>query len=93
MAAGPHQHRLGIDQFGGCLSVRPMRNGTAWSTHAFGCAIDWDADRNQLRTPFAKSQMGKPEYAKFLDLWEEEGWISLGRARNFDSMHVQAARL
>ena len=25
--------------------------------------------------------------------WEEEGWISLGRARDFDWMHVQAARL
>lgn len=86
-------HRLGLDQFGGCLNVRKMRNGTAWSTHAWGIAIDWDADRNPLRTSFARSQMGKPEYSKFLDLWEEEGWVSLGRARNFDAMHVQAARL
>ncbi len=91
---GPDKiHDLGLDQFGGCLNVRKMRNGSSWSTHAWGIAIDWDADRNPLRTSFARSQMGKPAYAPFLDLWEAEGWISLGRARNFDAMHVQAARL
>jgi hypothetical protein len=37
--------------------------------------------------------MAQPEYAPFLDLWEAEGFVSLGRARNFDWMHVQAARL
>lgn len=86
-------HELGLDQFGGCLNVRRMRNGSAWSMHAFGIAIDWDADRNQLRWGRDHAQMAKPEYAKFLDLWEEEGFVSLGRARNFDYMHVQAARL
>ena len=86
-------HEYGLDQFGGCLNVRKMRNGSSWSTHAWGIAIDWDADRNPLRTTFAKSQMGRPEYVVFLNLWEAEGWVSLGRARNFDAMHVQAARL
>lgn len=91
---GPEKiHDLGLDQFGGCLNVRKMRGGSAWSTHAWGIAIDWDADRNPLRTPFSRSQMGKPDYRVFLDLWEAEGWVSLGRARNFDAMHVQAARL
>lgn len=85
--------KLGLDQFGGCLNVRKMRNGTQWSTHAWGIATDWDADRNPLRTPFLKSQMGRPEYAAFIELFEEEGWVSLGRERNFDAMHFQAARL
>lgn len=86
-------HSLGLDQFGGCLNVRKMRNGTSWSVHAFGAAIDWDADRNQLRQTSKTAQMAKPEYKTFLDLWEEEGWLSLGRSCNFDWMHVQAARL
>jgi hypothetical protein len=86
-------HELGLDQFGGCLNVRKMRNGSAWSMHAWGIAIDWDADRNQLRETSRTARMARPEYAPFLDLWEEEGFISLGRARNFDWMHVQAARL
>ncbi len=84
---------LGLDQFGGCLNVRKMRGGSAWSTHAWGIAIDWDADRNQLRWTRENARMARSDYARFLDLWEEEGWVSLGRARNFDWMHVQAARL
>jgi hypothetical protein len=86
-------HALGLDQFGGCLNVRRMRNGSAWSTHAFAAAIDWDADRNQLRETSRTARMARPEYAPFLDAWEAEGWLSLGRARNFDWMHLQAARL
>lgn len=91
---GPEQiHQLGLDQFGGCLAVRKMRNGSAWSMHSWGIAIDWDADRNPLRSTRQTARMARPEYAPFLDLWEAEGWVSLGRARNFDWMHVQAARL
>jgi hypothetical protein len=40
-----------------------------------------------------RARMATPEHAAFLDIWEEEGWISLGRERNYDWMHVQAARL
>lgn len=83
-------HRLGLDQFGGCLNVRRMRNGTAWSTHAWGIAIDWDADRNGLRETHRTARLAQPDYKPFLDLWEAEGWTSLGRARDFDWMHVQA---
>lgn len=86
-------HELGLDQFGGCLNVRLMRNGRTMSTHSWGIAIDWDADRNPLRATGRTARMALPAYDKFLDLWEEEGWVSLGRARNFDWMHVQAARL
>jgi hypothetical protein len=28
-------------QFLGCYNPRPIRGGTAWSSHAFGAAIDW----------------------------------------------------
>lgn len=91
---GPDQiHALGLDQFGGALNVRKMRNGSAWSMHAYGCAIDWDADRNQLRENHTTARFARPEYAAFLDAWEAEGAISLGRARDFDWMHVQFARL
>lgn len=86
-------HRLGLDQFGGCLNVRLMRNGSQMSTHSWGIAIDWDADRNPLRATSKTALMATPSYSKFLDLWEEEGFVSLGRARNYDWMHVQAARL
>jgi peptidoglycan hydrolase-like protein with peptidoglycan-binding domain len=86
-------HELGLDQFGGSLSVRKMRNGKAWSMHSWGIAIDWDADRNPLRATRATALMATAPYSAFLDLWEEEGFVSLGRAHNFDWMHVQAARV
>lgn len=86
-------HKLGLDQFGGCLNVRKMRNGRTLSMHSWGIAIDWDADRNPLRATSQTALMATAPYAKFLDLWEAEGFVSLGRLRNFDWMHVQAARL
>lgn len=86
-------HRLGIDQFGGSVVVRKMRNGSRWSMHAFGCAVDHDADRNQLRENHTTARFARPEYAPLLDAFEAEGWLSLGRARDMDWMHMQAARL
>lgn len=84
---------LGLDLWGGCLNVRPMRGGTKYSTHSWGMAIDWDPTRNQLRWGKDKANFAKPEYDMWWKLWEEEGWVSLGRARNYDWMHVQAAKV
>jgi hypothetical protein len=84
---------LGLDLFGGCLNVRKMRGGSAWSMHSWGIAFDFDPARNQLRWGKDKAVFAKPAYEKWLDLWEEEGAISLGRSRNYDWMHVQFARL
>jgi hypothetical protein len=85
--------RLRLDRFGGCLNVRKMRGGSTWSVHAWGAAIDIDPDRNQLKWGKDQAAMAKPEYKAWWDAWEEEGWVSLGRSRNFDWMHVQAANL
>lgn len=35
----------------------------------------------------------KPDYINWRECWEKEGWVSLGRQRNYDWMHVQAAKL
>lgn len=87
-------HKLGLDQFGGCYNPRKMRGGSSWSMHAWGIAIDWDADRNGLRSnaQTAYFSTNKKCHA-FLDIWEAYGWTSLGRTRNYDWMHVQAPRL
>jgi lysozyme family protein/peptidoglycan hydrolase-like protein with peptidoglycan-binding domain len=84
---------LRLDRFGGCLNVRRMRGGSAWSMHSWGIAFDFDPDRNQLRWGRDKAAFARPEYEKWFELWEEEGAISLGRTRNFDWMHTQFARL
>lgn len=85
--------RLGLDQFGGCYNPRKMRGGSAWSMHAWAIAFDFDPDRNQLNWGRDRAELAKPAYDAFWRFWTEEGWLSLGKARNFDWMHVQAARL
>lgn len=84
---------IGLDLFGGSLNVRKMRGGTAWSMHSWGIAIDFDPIRNQLSWGRDKARLAQPDAVPFWLEWEKEGWVSLGRARNFDHMHVQAARL
>jgi hypothetical protein len=85
--------RLGFDLFGGSLNVRKMRGGSAWSMHSWGIAIDFDPERNQLKWGRDRASLAKPECERFWQLWEEEGFVSLGRAQNRDWMHVQAARI
>lgn len=84
---------LGLDLFGGIYNNRAMRGGKALSTHAFACAIDINPEANQLRWGADRAAMAKAECKPFLDAFEAEGWVSLGRERNFDWMHIQAARL
>lgn len=85
--------RLRLDYFGGCFNYRVMRGGTSLSTHSWGIAIDFDPIKNQLDWGRDKATFARPEYNKWWEFWEEEGWVSLGRERNFDWMHVQAAKL
>lgn len=84
---------LHLDHFGGCYNNRKMRGGNLWSTHAWGIALDFDTKRNQLHWGRDRAALAHPDYESWWRCWEEEGWISLGRKRNFDWMHVQAARL
>jgi len=70
-----------------------MRGGNSWSMHSWGIAIDFDASRNQLRWGREKAVLAKPVYDAWWKAWEDEGWVSLGQERNYDWMHVQAARL
>jgi len=83
----------GFDLFGGSLNVRKMRGGSSWSMHSWGIAIDFDTVRNPLHAGGNTAFLARAECRAFLDAWEAEGWISLGRERNYDWMHVQAARL
>jgi hypothetical protein len=85
--------RLKLDLFGGCLNVRKMRGGSAWSIHSWGTAVDLDPDRNQLKWSKPKAAFSKNEYEDFWKIVEVEGWTSLGRERNYDWMHFQAAYL
>lgn len=83
--------RLRLDQFGGCLNVRKMRGGSSWSIHSWGAAVDLDPDNNQLKWGKDKASFARPEYKPFWKAVANEGWVSLGKSKNYDWMHFQAA--
>jgi hypothetical protein len=85
--------KLRLDMFGGCLNVRRMRGGSAWSIHSWGAAVDLDPDNNQLKWGKDKASFAKPVYNDFWKIVESEGWVSLLKERNMDAMHIQAAIL
>lgn len=78
---------LGIDLFGGCFNFRKMRGGSDWSRHSWAIAIDLDPERNQLKTPYLKSNFSKPEYKKLHEIFEKHGFNNLGKTKGYDSMH------
>lgn len=84
---------LRLDLWGGCLNVRKMRGGTRYSLHSWGIAVDDDPERNRLKWGRDRAHFARPDYDAWWRFWEDEGWVSLGRHRNFDWMHVQAAKL
>lgn len=84
---------LRLDRWGGCLNVRKMRGGSQWSMHAWGIAIDYDTEFNRWKWGRDRATLARPEYDEWWRFWEEEGWVSLGRTKNYDWMHVQAAKL
>lgn len=85
--------RLRLHYFGGCLNVRKMRGGHMPSMHSYGAAVDIDPANNRLQWGRDRARLAQPEYEPFWQIVESAGAVSLGRARNFDWMHFQFARL
>lgn len=87
--------QMGLNVFSGCYNPRPKRGSSrgVWSMHAYACAIDFDDENNQWRWNATQSRMARPEYDAWWSFWEEDGWVSLGREKNYDWMHVQAATI
>lgn len=86
-------NELKLSDYSGCYNPRRMRGGSAWSMHAYACALDFNAGDNQLKWNHTRARFAKPEYRRWWELWEQEGAVSLGRVADYDWMHVQFARL
>ena len=87
-ASGHNQaviEQWGMDKFGGSFSYRLMRGINRLSMHAYGCAVDFDVERNGLGDP-------TPHFANcplVLDAFAQEGWVWGGRWRRPDGMHFR----
>lgn len=83
---------LRLDLFGGCFNKRKMRGGSRWSLHSWAIALDYDPSHNQLKWGKDRAAFAQPEYDQWWKIWEDEGWTSLGRKKNYDWMHIQATK-
>jgi hypothetical protein len=94
IAAGKDQaviDRWGMSIYAGAYTYRLMRRSNRLSMHAYGCAIDFDPERNGLGDL-------TPNFANcthVVEAFENEGWTWGGRwgGRGRDGMHFQAARV
>lgn len=81
--------KLGIDLFGGCFNFRVMRGGSDYSRHSWGVAIDLDPERNLLHETSKTARFARKEYQKMIDIFYENGFVSLGCEKNYDWMHFE----
>lgn len=83
----------GLNRYGGTFNMRPMTgNSQKMSMHSWGIAIDIWPSQNKYEWTKQQAELARPDYEPLWACFEREGWVSLGRQRDRDWMHVQAAR-
>ncbi|ESQ81335.1 M15 family metallopeptidase [Asticcacaulis sp. YBE204] len=96
--AGQNQgeiERVGLDAIGGGYNFRPIRksqgSSATLSTHAYGCAVDFDPLRNALGDTSPNLSAAENRYV--IEAFRAEGWVWGGHWPHPDGMHFQAARI
>ena len=77
------------EDYGGIFNFRLKRGGTSYSLHAYGAAIDLDADDNTFRDTWPL-QSDMP--LEIMECFAREGWISGGAFWGYDAMHFEATQ-
>lgn len=90
---GPDIAKLapGLCVYSGSYNNRSVSNGTKKSMHAWGLAIDMDAEANAYVFNHTKARLARAEYSKFWDIVAKHGGFSLGKHSDCDWMHFQFA--
>jgi hypothetical protein len=78
-----------VADYGGVFNFRQKRGGSSYSVHAWGAAIDLDADDNTFRDTWPlKADMP----LEVMEIFAREGWCSAGAFWGYDAMHFEAVR-
>lgn len=77
------------EDYGGCFNFRLKRGGTSYSLHAYGAAIDLDADDNAFRDTWPL-QADMP--LEIIEEFAREGFKSGGAFWGYDAMHFEATQ-
>lgn len=86
------QHPHIVDEaedFGGVYNFRNKRGAMTLSVHAYGAAIDLDADDNTFRDSWP---MRADMPLEIMEAFAREGWLSAGAFWGYDAMHHQATQ-
>ena len=79
----------GMNLYGGGYNFRLMRGSNMLSMHSWGCAVDFDPERNG----FGDATPNFANCPAVRDAFAAEGWTWGGAWRKPDGMHWQAANL
>lgn len=77
------------EDYGGCFNFRNKRGSSSLSVHAWGAAIDLDADDNTFRDHWPM-QADMP--LEIMECFAREGWVAAGAFWGYDAMHFEAVR-
>lgn len=75
------------EDYGGIFNFRLKRGGSSYSVHAFGAAIDLDADDNTFKDSWP---MQSDTPLEIMEEFAKEGWTSAGAFWGYDAMHQEA---
>lgn len=76
--------------YAGMFNFRNKRLGSTLSVHAWGAAIDLDADDNTFRQHWPL-EADMP--IEIIEEFAREGWVSAAAFWGYDAMHFQATRI
>jgi len=71
----------------GVFNFRLKRGGSTYSLHAYGAAIDLDADDNTFKNAWP---INADMPLEIIEEFAREGWVSAAAFWGYDAMHFQA---
>ena len=77
------------EDYGGVYNFRLKRGGTSYSCHAYGAAIDLDADDNTFRNAWP---VNADMPLAIIEAFARHGWTSAAAWWGYDAMHFQATQ-